>query len=692
MRIRPSCCLLAFLLITASCRQFLPEGADLPPESPPPPTPAESLATAERLARTGKLEAAQEALATLPKEEIAAEDVARLQKTLDARAALKQQATDLEAVLPGSETPREHRALQLAAKRRLSQARKLLKAGQFAAAQEHVTPLIGTPLIQREVQDFLLEVNHERTMAALRLAQSETTYTAMAEVEDRMRLPATYGKTVVIDGDLKPPELPPGRMEQLVSQKVTLNFPDAIGVKDLLLALNRLDQVNFIADETLTEEQQITLNVVDVPLVEVLSYVARNMGVAFHVGENTIWVTESDEPPGTGPELETHVYRLRSGFIPSLGGGGGGGGGGDDDGGFGGGMADEDTDLEDVLDAFLADGPEGATYRIYRNRNLLVIKNSRENLRLAEELLKEFDREPYQVLIEARFINISQEDLSELGFDIPEFALDGRDADDTAALMSLSAASTFEGFKNATVGSNISIAGILGNHTYEAVLHALEETGRSRTLSAPRITVLNNQTARIRKGDVMYYFEEYDIETTPGGDGADTNSLVPTGTPTELKLGITLEVKVNIGNDGKTIILALHPEITEFIEWLNFEVSGAGGEDDGGDNQDTGDSQQPAGLVSLPRTNESTLSTAVAVNSGETVVLGGTLETRKTRNVSKVPLLGDIPYIGVLFRHTEEVDEPQHLLIFVTATVIGKSGEFLDIRQSDDTSRQVQQR
>ena len=345
-------------------------------------------------------------------------------------------------------------------------------------------------------------------------------------------------------------------------------------------------------------------------------------------------------------------------------------------------MANEDSELEDVLDAFLADGPEGATYRIYRNRNLLVIKNSRENLRLVEELLRDFDKEPYQVLIEARFLTIGQEDLSELGFDLTG-GLPGDEVSEHA-FEAKSESSTFEAFRNAATGGNVTLGGILGSHTYTAMLHALEQNGRSRTLSAPRITVLNNQTATIRKGDIMYYFEEYDTATTSGGNDADTNTLVPTGTPTELELGITLDVKVNVGNDGKTVLLALQPEITEFIEWLNFQVA----EGDGADDQNSDDNQQPTGLVSLPRVNESTLSTAVAVNSGETVVLGGTLETLKTKTVSKIPILGDLPFLGVLFRHTDEADEPQHLLIFVTATVIGKSGEFLDIRQPNAVAPQ----
>jgi len=467
----------------------------------------------------------------------------------------------------------------------------------------------------------------------------------------------------------------------LINRKVSMRLEEA-GVKDLIVALSEFDGLNIVADEALTSDKQLTVSVRDVPLKELMSYIARNMGIAFHLSENMIWVTESPEPPGAGPTLETRVYRLRQGFIPAPAAGGGGGGGDDafslgGGGGFGG---EGDNELEDALETFLTDGPDGATYRIFRSRNLLIVKNSRENLRLVEELIRELDRQPLQVLIEARFITIGREDLLELGFDIPEFSLDGKDKDKESEVMTMDASSTFDAFKKKAVGHNLALTGILGNHTYKAVLHALEENGQARTLSAPRITVVNNQSARIRKGDKMYYFEEYEVQSVDEGQEGTSNELAPTGSPTELELGITLNVNVNIGNDGETIMLSLQPEIKQFQKWLNFTTSGSSD----GENDTGTDAEQPGGLVSLPMVDESTVQTTVVVKSGETVVLGGMLQTKKNSTIRKIPILGDVPLIGPLFRHTEEAEEPEHLLIFVTGTVINDSGEFVEVRRADD--------
>jgi type II secretory pathway component GspD/PulD (secretin) len=81
--------------------------------------------------------------------------------------------------------------------------------------------------------------------------------------------------------------------------------------------------------------------------------------------------------------------------------------------------------------------------------------------------------------------------------------------------------------------------------------------------------------------------------------------------------------------------------------------------------------------IKLPTYRTQDLATRVAVRSGETVVMGGVLERNKTTYVESVPVLGDIPLIGFLFRRRTEQDIPRYLLVFVTATIVKDNGEFL---------------
>ncbi|NOY80390.1 MAG: hypothetical protein GXP31_05215 [Kiritimatiellaeota bacterium] len=658
-------------------------------------TAQQALNRARRLVREKKADAAQEALGPLLGD-------LRYQKELTPLllqiSKLRETAAPVAKSIPpapeqptanidaGAQPPKAaEKALDEAA-RRLAKAETLAGRGELAKAEEMLAPLLGKGILTDRVEKLRRQIEQRALQENFARAAERSHARALNEVRQRLILPDNYGRTVTISRDLGPVEMPQGPMEDLVNRKVSMTLTNA-GVKDMVMALSKVEGLNIIADEALEEDKKLNISVKDVPLKELLSYIARNMGIAFYVGENTIWVTKSDDAGG-GPKLETRIYQIRSGFIPALskskGGGRSGGGGGGDKGP----SNPEDTELEDAIEGLLnANPPDGAMYQIFKSRNLLLVRNTRESLRTLEELLRAFDQPPLQVLIEARFLTIGEGDLAEIGLDIPEFSLDGRDLGDKAMIMTMDGVTKFKDFKNATNGANITLSGILGNHTYRAVLHALNEKSSTRTLSAPRITVVNNHTARIRKGDTMYYFEEYDLQsiqtTVQNGTAGTVTQLVPSGSPTELELGITFTVKPSIGNDGKTIQLALEPDITQFIEWLNFQTSG----DSGGTNNtntNTANSnnttEQPGGLVSLPKINESKLQTTVVVNSGDTVVLGGTLESKHSKTVRKVPILGDIPYLGVLFRHTEEQTEPQHLLIFVTATVIGTSGDLMDYR------------
>ncbi|MBQ2337092.1 MAG: hypothetical protein II381_12315, partial [Victivallales bacterium] len=186
---------------------------------------------------------------------------------------------------------------------------------------------------------------------------------------------------------------------------------------------------------------------------------------------------------------------------------------------------------------------------------------------------------------------------------------------------------------------------------------------------APRILALNNRTARIRKGDKMIYFEEYGLQTVDNGDKGKEQILVPSGKPTALPLGITFDVIPSVGADNRTILLGLKPEIVNFVQWEDYASTKTVTENKVTSTVDTN--------ILLPRTHEQTIATAVSINSGETVILGGMVENRETNEVHKIPYLGDIPFLGRLFTHTAKTNEPTNLLIFVTATIIDENGEYV---------------
>jgi len=579
----------------------------------------------------------------------------------------------------------ERRELNNTIIRRFETIRQKIEQGKIDSAEQDLILLQSLTGYDRELQTLGLLISNART-ALVEKSQADLSRQKMFdETENRLFLPDSYEKVVVIDASLPPVEMPKGAMEELVNRKISVSMDNA-GVKELVQVLSS-EGLNVVADDALESGKQLSISVKDVPLKELFAYVARNMGIAFHLGENLIWITQGEEAGGA--QLETRIIRLRQGLIPKVPAGSVAPG--SELGELATPVDEEDNDLEEALNTFFASSPEGAAFRIFRNRNVLMIRDTRENLRLVEEIVRELDKPPYQVVIEAKFVTVSQDDLRDLGVEWTKYS-GGKAADTSTAdplgthgkgalqvsdfLSELGASAAA-----AEIGTgSLTLSGVVGDRTFDVLISAIEKKNSAITLSAPRVTVMNNRTARIRKGDKYYYFEEYDISTVDQGDMGETNVLVPTGTPAELPVGITFDVKVNIGNDGRTVLLGLKPAIVEFRGWENYLTGGTNDGDNDSSSTSTSGMLTP---VKLPRTHEQTVMTTVEVSSGQTVIMGGMITNSKSENVKKIPLLGDLPLVGFFFRRTENTNIPTNLLIFVTATVVSNRGEYLDVRASE---------
>ena len=548
---------------------------------------------------------------------------------------------------------------------------------------------MGLPQFAMEYEMLEKTIKEARELFDLKTANSVTEKRFLQEVDEKIALPDTYGKTVIIDAKLPPPEIPEGKMEGVINKNVSISLDNA-GIAELVGALREICKLNVIADDAIQEDKKLTIAVEDAPLQEILTYISRNMGIAFHLGQNVVWITKSAATSG-GPLLETQMIRLRQGLIPKVPQGGPGAPGAKD-GGAGSVEVVEDTELEEALAAVLSDSPDGATYKIFRDRNILLIRDTRENIRLAEKVINEFDKPPQQVVIEARFVTISQDDLKDIGAEITQKnQVAYHDPSNHAKVKSVNMLTSLAALGNGApeVGL-VNFSGVLENRTFDILISAINKKESTVTLSVPRVTVMNNRQARFRKGHKLFYFEEYDLKTVDnkttnliGNTSTWTeNVLVPTGSPTELPIGLTFDVNVNIGNDGKTVMLGLRPEIVEFEDWEEYITGGS--DSDSSSSSSSSSSDSGLSQIKLPRTYEKSVVTTVAVASGQTVVLGGMLEKNKNKTVRKIPLLGDLPLVGYLFRHEEFTQKPVNLLMFITATVINDRGEYVLVQEPEE--------
>ncbi len=592
-------------------------------------------------------------------------------------------SAELNGVLESRNRPKQaeleeaarKRALDAQVRKRFKLVRDLINAHEYDKADEVLATLDALTEFKEEIDDLKRLNSLARNMGVNETALAINHQRALNEAADLQLVPDSYDTVVEITPDLEPEFIPMGKLEQMLTRKISLkvsNMPLADLAQQLqeLDELNIADSLNIIFSDETVKNKTFSCNFKDVPLFEIFAYISKNLGVAFSVSDHLIWVNPA--PASSGYHLETHFIHLRHGVIPKVP--------------EGLGVIDSktafassqevDTELENALKTFYEGCQTGGKYAFYPNRNLLVITDTRERLRDLEKLVHELDKPPLQAVIEARFITISESDLQDIGVEITK-ANGGQTGSeiypDNQTNANVSDFITDLGVRTAETAAgnfgSMTVSGIIGNRSYDMLISAIENKNSSVIVSAPRVTAPNNRTARIRKGEKYYYFEEYTVQAIDQGDKGTNQVLVPRGKPTTLQAGITVDVKVNIGNDMQTVSLGLKPEIINFLSWEDYTSTQTTTEGKTTTNSVTS--------VKLPRTNEQGVSTSVTLKSGETVILGGMVENNKTSQVKAIPILGKLPLIGFLFRHTVVQEEPKNLLIFVKATIINEKGQFV---------------
>jgi type II secretory pathway component GspD/PulD (secretin) len=177
--------------------------------------------------------------------------------------------------------------------------------------------------------------------------------------------------------------------------------------------------------------------------------------------------------------------------------------------------------------------------------------------------------------------------------------------------------------------------GKLSFQEFNVALDILKQSATTNLVSAPTITTLDNREAEIIVGTVVPIAKYERLK--------DTGTLEITGYD-EKKVGVRLLVTPHVGPDS-TMLLLVNPEISEIVEYRGQ-------------------------FNERPVTSTRSAMTQVAVKNGETVMIGGLIKTVDMTIVRKVPLLGDIPLLGVFFRHKTVSKQKVDLMIFITPRMI----------------------
>ncbi len=368
------------------------------------------------------------------------------------------------------------------------------------------------------------------------------------------------------------------------------------------------------------------------------------------------------------------------------------------------------SDVKDFFEKAGVPFPAGTSIAYNSAISQLIVANTPENLETFEKILARLNVIPNQVEIEARFVEISQNDLEELGFqwlltDNWEIAQKtGPFGAGSAERVQMNADSDgmtkglrFFGRNNSTgvlepatrgqFGANITplggiatFASVLTNPEVSLVIQALSQHGGTDLLSAPRVTTRSGVNAQIQVVREIIYPTEFDTTQPQFNDTGriTTPPVVTPGTFEKRETGVILNVTPTVGPDGYTIDLVMAPEVSELVDWIQYGSTITIPRSTGAIDELFTPDQTFTFNIPQPVFASRNVTTSIVIWDGQTVVMGGLIREDLIKVKDKIPGLGDIPLIGRLFRSEGEYSQKKNLLIFVTARLVDPAGKPLN--------------
>jgi type IV pilus assembly protein PilQ len=412
----------------------------------------------------------------------------------------------------------------------------------------------------------------------------------------------------------------PSDLDQRMQKIVSIDANDEpIGLVIQQLA----DQVgvDFIISPQVTGN--VTVSLTDVTLKEALQSILAVNGAAYIAGENVIQVVPREELPAISERLVTQTFEII--------------------------YADVEAVVE-ALEKFKS--PQGSVSFI-QGTSYIIVTDTENKIKQVADLLSKIDRVTPQVLVEVRIYDITSKDNFDLGVEwnagrrtnydslgniINDDITVSRDGSPTYldSRTDPALSSGFEGATNKTADATLGFLrfGVLNEHVnIDAQLRAEKEDIDAKLLANPRILVLDNETAL------------FDIVT----EHPYVERTITSGSVTEnvqfKNVGVKLEVTPHVARDGM-LRLDIAPEFGVVVGQVTVSSS------------------------DVPIVDTRKVNTVALVRDAQTVVLGGLRKKDATQQINKIPVLGDLPLLGLLFRFKGEATVTTELVVFITPHIV----------------------
>ena len=403
-------------------------------------------------------------------------------------------------------------------------------------------------------------------------------------------------------------------LEQRMLKKISIDFSET-PIDDVIMIIADQADVDIVKSPDVTGA--VTAKLTDVPLEEALKNILASHGFGYIVDKNMIRIAPVEEIYASGEKIVSRIYRITYANI---------------------------SEVQRALKGFVS--KEGSVSANPGTSNIIVT-DTETKIKAIDTFIEEVDRITPQILVEARIYDITNKNSLDLGVEWSAGrnttydatgGVGGTGINPTEGNIDPFMTGLFSGTTtNAETTGIIRVGWLNSGIDIDAMLRAEHENLDAKLLANPRILVLDNEKADIKIISEIPYQEL--TETSAGGS---------IGTTSFREVGVELEVTPHLTR-GEMIRLNLKPKFS--IRTGNVEV-GVGGP------------------LPQPVVDRREATTTLLIKSGQTVVLGGLRKKEATKQINKIPLLGDLPLIGGLFRFEGEDTVTSELVVFVTPWLI----------------------
>ena len=496
------------------------------------------------------------------------------------------------------------------------------------------------------------------------------------------------------------------KLDSLIIKQIDFTDADIQSVvKFLGQESKRLDAANGtginialgLNDKELSQIPKITMNLENIPMSEVIRYLCQITGLKYRI-QGQVLTIGSDSID----EMETRFFKVRSALIariaPKP----------EEDDTESTDMTGDDVEFDtaetlkkddesdskstkknltsEMLKTYFeqrgipfpqSDEPgKSATIAYSKRSGKLTVKNTTDNLRRLDLLLRDLDIEQPQVLIEAKFLEVNQIDIEEFGFEWwmsktpdPANTSSWTINENNSLVRPLGASKDNVGspvdpnaFGRIINNLNLPGFGPGDEFTLSMMLHALDQNRTTEVLSAPKVIAKSGNEATVRMVREMYFPESWsDPELVVVNNVVQYTPPLPDfGDATDV--GIRFIVTPTVKPDNHTISLDLNPQVLQFVDWANYSIRYRFGNNIG------------TSLVQMPSISRRDVITKVKVYDGDTLVLGGMLTEDARSSDDSYPGSDKAPLLGILGRMQTSKKDKRNLLVFVTARIVNPDG------------------